>query len=275
MARSMKRDLTTNIATADATSITVRGRKLVDELIGQLTYTEMLYFLVCGRTPEPSQTLVLDACLVTLMEHGLNPSTLVTRLIADSVPGEIQVAMSAGLLAIGGVFAGTMEGCARILQAGVQAGGNPDAYCVEVVRAHRSERRPVPGFGHATHTPDDPRTPRLLTIAEQAGFGSGPYIAMLRQLAVTVVEAAGRHLTINATGAIAALLLEIDIPLDAMRGMAVVSRSGGLVGHVLEERRTHSARQVWRAAEEGIPYTDPTPGPASSSVGARHQGSDR
>ena len=69
-----------------ATSITVRGRDLVEDLMGRHTFTVMLYFLVCHRMPEPPETRVLDACLVTLMEHGINPSTLVTRLMADSVP---------------------------------------------------------------------------------------------------------------------------------------------------------------------------------------------
>jgi len=86
----------TRIATSDATSITVRGHDLVEDLVGRHTFTEMLFLLVCHRMPEPPETRVLDACLVTLMEHGINPSTLVTRLMADSLPDQIQVAMGLG-----------------------------------------------------------------------------------------------------------------------------------------------------------------------------------
>ena len=91
----------TSICTSDLTSITVRGRDLVNELVGELSFTEMLYFLSCGRKPDAGQVKVLDACLVTIMEHGINPSTIVARLIADTVPDEPQVAIAAGLLGVG------------------------------------------------------------------------------------------------------------------------------------------------------------------------------
>ena len=48
-------------------------------LVGELSFTEMLYFLSCGRKPDAGQVKVLDACLVTIMEHGINPSTIVAR----------------------------------------------------------------------------------------------------------------------------------------------------------------------------------------------------
>ena len=69
-----------------------------------------------------------------------------------------------------------------------------------------------------------------------------------------MVDAAGRHVTINATGAIATLLLEIGIPVPVMRAMAVVSRAGGLAGHVLEEQETGSARKIWDLSRDGIPF---------------------
>ena len=251
----------TRIATSDETSITVRGKDLVNELIGNYSYTEMLYFLIRDRFPTPSETKIFDACLVTLMEAGLTPSSLVSRLIIDSVPDEAQVAISAGLLAIGNVFVGTMEGCARVLATGVEGEIDPKAYCRQTVAEYRAQARRLPGFGHPTFKDDDPRVDRLFRIAMDAG-AKGDYIQLLRALGVEIDRSIGRHLTINATGAIAALLLEIGLPVAAMRGIAVVSRSGGLIGHILEEKATGSARHLWRVAEDEIPYEDPsqTPG---------------
>lgn len=257
-------DIVTRIATSDATTITVRGRNLVDELIGHYSYTEMVYFLIRERFPTAAETRILDACLVTLMEHGLTPSAIVARMLADSVPDEAQVAIAGGLLAVGGVFVGTMEGCARILAQGVAQGGDADAYCREVVARHRAERKALPGFGHPVHKPDDPRPPRLFQIAAECGV-KGDYIALLKRLSAEVDRAYGRHLTINATGAIAALLLEIGIPVEAMRALAVVSRCGGLPGHLMEERRTGSARKIWQMAEDGIPYR--APGEGGEAIG--------
>ena len=242
----------TGIATSDAASITVRGKDLVHDLIGHHSYTEVLFFLVANRMPSAGEARVLDACLVTLMEHGLTPSAIVARLVADNVPEEPQAAMAAGLLTVGSVFVGTMEGCARILSAGVD-GGDSAAFCRDVVAQHRKEKRALPGFGHPIHKPDDPRPPRLFAIAAEAGH-SRRHVALLKQLGAELDRQAGRHLTINATGAIAALLLEIGLPAESLRGIAVVSRAGGLVGHLLEERETHSGRAIWEAIDQGIQY---------------------
>ncbi|WP_172292119.1 citryl-CoA lyase [Pseudoruegeria sp. HB172150] len=244
---------TTKIATADATSVTIRGKDLVGDLIGKVSFTELTYFLTTGRMPDAAQTRVLDACLVTLAEHGFTPGALVTRLLADSVPGQVQVAIAGGLMTVGEVFAGTMEGCAALLEAGVAEGGDPSDYCKRVVAEHRAVKKPVPGFGHGFHKPDDPRTEPLLTLAEDCGV-AGKYIGMLRVLATEVDAQAGRHITINATGAIGALLLEIGVPANIARGMAVVSRSAGLLGHIIEESETRSAREIARLTKEAIPY---------------------
>ena len=245
----------THIAGSDATSIRLRGRDLVEELIGQHGFTEVLYLLTCGRLPKPGEARVLDACLVTLMDHGWTPTSLIARLAYDSAPTQAQVGIAAGLLAVGDVFAGTMDGCARLLVDGTGKDNHP-SWSREVVQAHRALKKPIPGVGHPFHKPDDPRPPRLFKVAAECGLGGG-HIALLRTLGEAVDAAYGRHLTINATGAIAALLLEIGMPVPIMRGIAVVSRSAGLAGHLVEEQQTHAAREIWRLAEMHIPYEDP------------------
>lgn len=257
-------DCHTEIAGSDETSITIRGFDLVDDLIGTRTFTEATYLSMCGRLPNRTETIVLDACLVTLMEHGITPSSLIARMMIDSVPEEVQVAMAAGVSAVGSVFVGTMEGCAGILQAGIQQGGDHDAYCTRVVAEHRAERRALPGFGHPHHKPDDPRSPRLFDVARRAGV-DGRYIDLLQRLGKTFDAAIGRHMTINATGAIGALLLEIGVPLQILRGVAVVSRAAGLMAHIREEQDQHSARHIWDLAAKTIPYRGPDGRPQSGS----------
>ncbi len=246
----------TRTGTSTATTVRVRGRDLVNELIGKYSFTEMLYFLTCDRMPDAVAVRLLDACLVTLMEHGLTPGAVIARLMADSVPEEPQVAIASGLLAIGSVYAGTTETCAALLlalEARIQ-GGVADA-AADLAREYAQAKRPVPGFGHGTHKPDDPRAIRLLQIAHEAGK-AGRYVTLLETLGRDVDAAFGRHITINATGAIAALLLEIGIPVAAMRAYSVVSRAGGLVGHLLEEQASHSGRAIWTAAKAAVPYIE-------------------
>ena len=242
----------TRISHHTTEAIYVRGASLVDDLIGKLTFTEMMYFQLLGVRSTPAQTKILDAVLVTLMEHGLTPSAIATRLIYDSCPEAVQAAVAAGLLAVGSTFVGTMEGCAANLEEIISSDNELHA-AKAIAQRYRAAKQPIPGFGHPHHKPDDPRSPRLLALAEEAGV-PGRHIRALRLLAAEVDAAWGRHLTINATGAIAALLGEIGVPREVARGIAVVSRSAGLVGHIREEQTDPSARHIWDAAAAAVPY---------------------
>jgi len=244
---------TTRIARHTEQAIYVRGASLVDDLIGQLTFTEMMYFQLLGARPTPAQTKILDAVLVTLMEHGLTPSAIATRLIYDSCPEAIQAAVAAGILGVGSTFIGTMEGCAANLEEIISSENQMQA-AKAIAHRFRAAKKPIPGFGHPQHKPDDPRSPRLIAVAEEAGV-PGRHIRALKLLAKEVDAAWGRHLTINATGAIAALLGEIGIPQEVMRGIAVVSRAAGLVGHIREEQLDPAARHIWDVASENVPYS--------------------
>lgn len=249
-----------SMGTSTATSVTVKGHSLCDELIGKKSFSEMLYLLVTNRLPTAGQAAALDACLVALMEHGWTPTSMISRLAIDSVPDQVQLAIAAGLLTVGPVFAGTMEGCAEILNEGLKQGvSEGDAavkFCDQVVADFAARKELVPGFGHRVHKPIDPRTPAILNAAEAAGV-AGSAVSLLKELSAAVDRARGKPITLNATGAIAAVLLDIGIPLKAMRGIAVVSRAGGLLGHIVEEESQPTAREIWRLTRENIPYAEP------------------
>jgi citrate synthase len=250
----MAKKPTTKIAHHTAQAIYVRGASLVDDLIGKLSFTEMMYFQLIGQRPTPAQAKILDAVLVTLMEHGITPSVIATRMIYDSCPEAVQAAVAAGLLGVGSTFIGTMEGCAANIDEILQAPEGAAARARVVALRFREAKSPIPGFGHPHHKPDDPRSPRLLAVAEEAGV-PGHHIGALRLLAAEVDAAWGRHLTINATGAVAALLGEIGVPREVMRGIAVVSRAAGLVGHIREEQLDPAARHIWNVVSEQVPYS--------------------
>ncbi len=240
-------------------AIYIRDASLVDDLIGRLSFTEMFFFHLMARRPKPAETALLDAILVTLMEHGLTPSAIAARMIALSSPEATQAAIAAGLLAVGSQFIGTIEDSARLLIEIADAPDGVTAAAASLVARFRAEKKLVPGFGHHLHRPDDPRTPRLLELAREHGF-AGRYVDALLVLATTVDKAAGRHITINATGAVGAILVELGIPLTAIRGIAVVSRAAGLVGHVQEELTQPIGRFIWDLAEHEI---DHRAGPAA------------
>lgn len=244
---------TTRIATHNAEDIFIRGKSLCRELIGQLTFTEMLFFQILGRRPTPQQTAVVDACLVTLMEHGLTPSALAARLVYSSATEALQGAVAAGLLAVGSLFVGTMEGCAALLERMLAAPDGLEAEARRIAQEHRAQRKSVPGFGHPEHKPDDPRSIRLFEVARQQGV-AGRHIEATQVLGRAVDEAAGKHITLNATGAIAAALGDCGVPAEVMRGFALICRCAGLVGHIHEEQHRPALRAIWEAAERAVPY---------------------
>ncbi|SAK76584.1 citryl-CoA lyase [Caballeronia ptereochthonis] len=221
-----------------------REDDLVRDLLGKATFVDVFLKQTFGYLPNAAQRRIVDAVLVTLMEHGMTPSAIAARMIYSSSPENLQAAVSAGLLAVASRFVGTMEPAAQLLERIVAAGEHAADEATRIAQDYRSRRAAVPGFGHHLHRPDDPRALALLSLAREVGT-YGERCAALEELAAKVDAAAGRHITINATGAIAALLGDIGIPVALMRGFAVLSRTAGLIAHIAEEQQDPSGRFIW------------------------------
>lgn len=224
---------------------------LVADLLGQASFIDVFMKQTFGSVPGPAQRRIAEAVLVTLMEHGMTPSAIATRMIYSSSPENLQAGVAAGLLAVASQFIGTMEPAAGLLDQIAAAGADGAAEARRIAREYRARREPVPGFGHHLHRPDDPRALALLALARELGT-HGARCAALEQLAAEVDAAAGRHITINATGAVAAVLGDIGIPARLMRGFAVLSRAAGLIAHIAEEQREPSGRFVWSLVDEAM-----------------------
>jgi len=244
----------TRIANHDATGVTIRGLSLADDLIGKASYSDLLTLSTLGRLPNDNQRTVLDGCLVALMEAGLNPSTLVTRMTVQAAPDQAQAAMAAGLLTVGDVYVGTVQGCADLL---TQIGssddpGNVAAMAIADLHDHGAR---VPGLGHGKHRDDDPRAVALLRLASDNGC-AGRHRAALETLRRTAEEQLRRSLVMNVTGAVAAALLDLGFPASATRPIALAARAGGLVGHVVEEHERPTAKTLWDAARSTVLYRE-------------------
>lgn len=247
---------TTSLCTHTLTSLTYGDSNLVDDLMGKKTFTEVMLMQILGRTPRPVDLRITDVVLIVLMEHGLTPSAIAARLIYMSAPENLQGAVAAGLLAVGSSFVGTMENCSKLLDR-IIAAPDADAEAQEIAREYKALKSPVPGFGHHLHKPVDPRAYKLLEMGKAEHELQGHRIRALETLSKAVDEAAGRAITLNATGAVAALLGEIEVPTKIMRGFAVVSRAAGLVAHIVEEQNDPSGRFIWDTVEHAIPFVRP------------------
>ena len=240
----------------DTGRLKIRGKDTLSEIAGHLSFSETFFLIVTGRAPNPVEATCFDSCMTILMDHGLTSSAVVARLADDAVPDDIQVPVAAGLLLVGNRHVGTMAGAGQLLADGMAEEGDRRAWAAATVARYRETKRRIPGFGHAHYRPEDPRATRLFEIAAAAGC-AGDHIALMHVLGEEIDKAAGRHLTLNVTGAIAAVLSEIGFPVEAMRGVAVVARAAGLVGHILEEKDNHLAREINDFVDREIAYEDP------------------
>ena len=189
---------------------------------------------------------------VALVEHGITPSALATRMTYTGAPEAMQAAVAAGLLGLGSVFVGTTEGAARMLQESLPGGkakGSIDALARAIVDDYRKSGRAIPGLGHPLHKPVDPRTPRLFAIARSSRV-SGNYIRLMQAIASRAESIYGKNLPINATGAVGAICCELGLPWNACRGIGVMARAVGLVGHALEESRRPMGAEIWHRVDE-------------------------
>ena len=240
----------------------VRGLDLCKDLLGTINLGDMAFLELQGRLPTPGESRLTNAILVSLVEHGITPSALATRLTYLGAPEAVQAAVAAGLLGLGSVFVGSIEGAARLLSETL-ASAPPDAdlkvLAVAKVAELRAKKATIPGLGHRTHVKGDPRTARLFSIAAEEGF-RGRYVALMEAVAGAASATSGRTLPLNATGAIGALLCELGFDPRVARGFGVMSRAIGLVGHIFEELQRPLAREIADRAEHEASRLPEAPG---------------
>ncbi len=244
----------TAICTFDADNILIRNKNLVSDLIGKYSFTQLFLLQALGEEPTARQCRIVDAVLVTIMEHGLVPSAIATRLTHYGAPESFQGAVVAGLLGVGDRYAGTAGECGAILERIVETPEEDrQERAAQEVISYREIRRPVPGFGHPIHHDTDPRVARLLEVATDAG-ADGEFIAAMRLLESSLQEILGKPLVTNISAAIAAVLGEAGIPAELMRGVVLTARCAGLVGHLYEEMSDPAAHDMWVAAQSAVDY---------------------
>ncbi|MDQ6876214.1 MAG: citryl-CoA lyase [Candidatus Dormibacteraeota bacterium] len=232
--------------------IVVRGHDLVEDLIGKVSLGDMAFLELKGRLPTSKESTMFNALAVTLVEHGMTPSAIAARLTYYGAPESVQGAVAAGLLGIGDRFGGSIEEAARTLQEALaDSGADADlnALAQQVVARHRERKRPIAGLGHPIHKPVDPRTTKLFALATADGF-SGRFVQLMQLISVEAGRSSGRELPVNATGAIGAIACELEIPWKVSRGLAVMARAIGLVGHIQEELNEPLAAEIWRRVDE-------------------------
>ncbi|MCU1480473.1 MAG: hypothetical protein JWQ19_1259 [Subtercola sp.] len=261
---------TTAIAEVTVDDVIIRGNRLSD-LVGSATYADMAFLLIRGDRASDAERRMLDAILVTLADHGISPTSIVARTLA-SCGTPIQASIAGAMLSVADWHGGTGEAVGQILarllassdplgsgqNAGSVDGRALSEECDRFVAGERALKQQIPGFGHPQHTGGDPRAIQLLDLARSLGV-AGRNCEALVVLGLSLEKATGRPAlrSANVTGALAAVLLDLGFPWQAIRGIVISARSLGLTAHIVEELEQGNK---WRhVPAELVTYTGAMP----------------
>jgi citrate synthase len=226
----------------------------------------VVHLLYAGDLPTAAAAELLDALMVASVDHGPGtPSVLAARTVISG-GGSFQAGAAAGLLAMGEFHAAAVGDAMRAISDvadRARNGTDRARAAADVVATHRQEGRRLPGFGHRQHTARDPRVDRLFAMARARGVG-GSYIDAAIAIEGALEAATSRRLPINIDGVYAAVLAEIDFPVELANAVFMASRMAGVMAHVAEELA--SMPPMRRIDPSGHSYGGPPPRPYPSGA---------
>jgi citrate synthase len=250
----------TSLGTSTADEIRLLGQDLTADLMGKVGFGELAFWLVALRRPTPSETRVFEAVLVALADHGFTPTAIAARLTYLSAPDSLQGALAAGLLGGGSRFLGVTEDCGLFLHEALDGHELPtddagwDEFALDVVRGFPGKH--IPGLGHPVHKVQDPRTPVLIGIAREEGL-EGPHLRLFQAIGRVHEQVLGRKLPLNGAGVCGAALADLGLPVELLRGFALLARAAGLLGQLAEERRRPIGMDAYLTVDRNAVYVDP------------------
>lgn len=242
----------TALGASTTDTITLLGHDLANDVMGSVGFGELAFWLATQRRPSPGETRLFEAVLAALADHGFTPTAIVSRLTYLSAPDSVQGALAAGLLGGGSRFLGVTEDAGRFLNAVVTASETPsgdegwDALALETLRKQGKAR--IPGLGHHVHKNGDPRTPRLYQIAEEEGL-VGPHLSLFAAIGRVHPQVLGKTLPLNGAGTCGAVLADLGLPQELLRGFALLARTAGLIGQLAEELRNPVANDIFLSVD--------------------------
>lgn len=244
----------TKIAASDSDTISIYGHDLCEDIIGNVNLGDMAFIAAKGNLPSKNESKMLNAIMVSLSEHGFTPSSMAARLTYLGAPEAVQASIAAGLLGAGTVYLGSMESSAKVLQEGLGKDNSTNISKMANNIVDQFEGEKFPGFGHPIHKKFDPRTKKLFELAEELGFKL-QHCHLLIEVHKVYVEKNKKHLAINASGAVAAILSDMGFDWGIVKCFALAARAVGLIGHILEEQTDGISQDLWDYVQKNTNYT--------------------
>lgn len=231
----------TAISDIKKNEIIIRGFP-VEELIGTLSYSQMLYLLLCGEVLSEKKARLLESVLVAGADHGPRAPSIAAARMAATCGISFNSCVATGINMLGDIHGGAAEKAMMLYyQTNALLEADPELDVSDVVAEQLDQleknKEKLPGMGHQLHD-DDPRIKRLYSLAHalvEEGEISGKYVRMAEEFRRQLEERKKRTMTMNVDGAAAAIQCELAIPVEAAKGIFALSRGMGIVAHAYEE----------------------------------------
>ena len=220
--------------------IVIRGYP-IQELIGALSFAQMVWLMLRGEVPAPAQAKLLEAALVAAVDHGPQAPSIAISRMAVTCGLPINGAMASAINALDDIHGGAGQQCMELYQSiaqRVDTGTNEeDAVEPELDRFIAERGKIVAGFGHRFHR-IDPRAVKLLDLVRQAqsnGVVSGRFARIGTLIEQSLERRKGSRIPMNIDGATAVIYCELGFAPPLGRGLFVLSRSVGILAHAWEQ----------------------------------------
>ena len=234
----------TSITKVEPNRLITRGYPQED-LMGTISFPEMIYLLIKGELPSQDQVRMLQAVLISFCDHGVTPpSTQAARLMA-SAGSPVNACLAGGILAFGENHAGAIEIAMKMLQEGKKLKENSEIpiedLADKLINSFLDNNKKVPGFGHRYHK-EDPRAPRLMELSKEYNcFGKHSELVLTMQN--LMFERKG--IKMNIDGANAAILSDIGFSWRVGCGLFIIGRIPGILAHDEEKTNETPFRKIF------------------------------
>lgn len=236
----------------------------IEDMIGHVSFAQMIWLMTRGELPEPRQAALLDAVLMSAVDHGPQaPSIAISRMATTCGVG-LNNAMASAINVLGDVHGGAGEQAVELFHDVVQridAGSGEEAAVAAALADFTAQHgKIIPGFGHRFH-PIDPRAKPLLELVDRAaadGVVSGRFARIARLIEIALEKQKGRRIPMNIDGATAVIYAELGFPAPLARGLFCISRSVGILAHAWEQTQ-QGGRNKGPIPRQYIPTYDGPP----------------
>ena len=229
---------TTSIIDMEPGRIDIRGHAIQD-LIGNLSFTEMIWLMLRNEKPKLDEVKLLEAALVASVDHGPQAPSIASARMAVTCGLGLNGAMGTAVHMLDDVHGGAGQQLVDLLHKISENEELNDKEMEEILAVYRKEVNPyVPGFGHRFHKPVDPRAPRLMSIVEDAkknGVVKGNFMKIALQIERVLEKMKCKSVPMNIDGATAVIYAELGFASELARGLFCLARSVGAMAHGYEQ----------------------------------------